>query len=158
MELVLALQYWFYQEGKVYRCELDTTGHEHFLCLKELLNIEWMAVLSLDLTHIVHEVALFAWRYLTEIKSKSKVRGAFWRASLVIQVLVYFKLEILSCLILNQGIPEHQKVFLEVVRMQVLPMNVSQDVSECFLSATHLALTKIWLEELLQALPDLFRL
>jgi hypothetical protein len=86
------------------------------------------------------------------------VRRALWGATLVIQVLIYFKLEILSCLILNPGVLEHQKVFLKVIRMQILPMNVGQDVGECFLSATHLTLPEIRLEELLQALPDLFRL
>lgn len=37
-------------------------------------------------------------------------------------------------------------------------MNVGQDVGECFLSTTHLTLPEIGLEELLQTLPDLFRL
>ena len=117
-----------------------------------------MAVLSLDLTHIVHEVALLARGYLAEIEAESEVRGALWGAALVVQVLIHFELEILSGLILDPGVPEHQKVLLQVVGVQVLPVDVGQDVGEGFLSATHLAFSEIGLEELLQTLPDLLRL
>jgi len=66
-----------------------------------------MTVFTFDLTHIVNKIALFARGYFAKVESESQMSWTFWRASLVIKILIDLELEVFGSLVLDNRIAKH---------------------------------------------------
>ena len=86
-----------------------------------------------DLSDVIHEVTLGTRSDVDRLQSKCLVRGTLGGASHVVQFLVQFKLLVLAPF----------NILIEVVRVNILAVQVAENSLKCFLGTPHVAVHEV---------------